>query len=100
MILYTCIDNVHILSILEDSRVKIRGFSWTRWTVQHISRHHVKPDEVEECFLERLEMRVHGSRRRTLIGKTLQGRYLLVVFSLKESGLIDVVTARDLSPRE
>ena len=59
------------------------GFDWDTANVNHILRHGVVPEEVEEAA-------------GNLFGKTVAGRYLVVVFTVRRK-LLRAVTAYDMS---
>ena len=63
--------------------VFVRRLIWDRWNVQHIFRHSVLPEEVEEiCHANPLVL--HGYKGRlALIGETGTGRMLKVILQPK-----------------
>jgi len=77
----------------------IRSFDWDDTNLEHIARHRVEPEEVEEVFSGRRF--VFGSRaeRYAALGVTATGRHLLVVFRI-DSGVMRVITARDMTRAE
>ena len=83
--------------------MKVEGFLWDDDNVEHIARHDVYPFEVEEVFEARnYTYRVKGKRgdeRFVALGQTLDGRYLTVVWALRER-LVYVITARDSTQSE
>lgn len=79
-------------------------FQWDEHNEGHLRRHGVEPDEAEEALedTERVDTRAYPSgdeRRYAFIGRTEQGRVLVVVFSYREDA-IRVVTTRDATARE
>lgn len=91
------------------SRPKLSRLVWTDENIEHIARHQVTPEEVEEvCFSEQapLVRRGRGSQRRGsrrlyyILGQTESGRYLFIVLRLLEKGDGWVVTARDMDSSE
>ncbi len=79
----------------------IKGFEWDRGNIDHIlERHHVFSDEVEEVFVENPIVRKTHTNRRLAMGKTLEGRWLVVVFEIKKEYIIRPVTARDMTRSE
>lgn len=77
---------------------------WDEPTVEHIARHGVAPEEVEEALGDprRVGMPAYGvagERRRTLIGVTEARRVLFVVYA-RRGHRLHVVTARDANARE
>lgn len=74
---------------------------WDDWNVEHIARHDVSPEEVEEvCHREALVHETYGGRLR-VIGMTSSGKALTVIAAPKgEDGVYYPVTARAASSRE
>ncbi len=81
--------------------MKIERFLWTADNVSHIARHCCSPDEVEEVFDNRpLVLRTYNQRYLAL-GKSLEGRYLTVIFTLLHARRhARVITARDMHDKE
>jgi len=82
--------------------MKIEKIIWDEETVNHIARHGVTPEEVEELFFneEDTPLILLGKEGKYLAyGQTQNGRYLLVVWTIryKKTGII---TARDLTKKE
>jgi hypothetical protein len=75
---------------------KIQGFDWDAANVGHILRHAVTPFEVEEAAVGTHAIipakSIDGENRWKLFGKTASGRYLVVVFTVRER-LFRTVTA-------
>ena len=78
---------------------------WDEDNVEHISRHGVDPEEVEEIVYEDCHpSRIVGARRRRIretrwavFGQTCDGRYLLaIVAPYPQRGVWRAVTARDM----
>ena len=87
-------------SEIHSMRVQITGFEWDEGNEEHIGCHSVDPEEAEEV-LRGTHLHQHGPFDRHLAwGRTAVGRFLLVIFKLKASGIARVVTARDMSARE
>ncbi len=81
----------------------VEGFDWDLHNVDHVARHEVDPAEVEEAF-----GRPHaiipakdegGEKRWKLFGTSAAGRYLVVVFTIREARLRPV-TAHTMNQRE
>jgi hypothetical protein len=73
---------------------------WNDARVDHIARHGVRLEEVEDvCFGNHLAMRA-GRNRYRLIGQTRSGRYLCVLLDAVSKGVFQPVTARDASNSE
>jgi uncharacterized DUF497 family protein len=82
---------------------EINGFDWDVANVGHILRHTVTPFEVEEAAGSRHvtipAKTVEGEKRWTLFGKTVSGRYLVVVFTIRRK-LFRTVTAYEMNIAE
>ena len=80
--------------------MKIADFEWDEDNINHIARHGVSPEEVEEaCYDEPFVLK--GRQGSYLIySQTSDGRYLLVVARYKGQGIIRVITARDMTDAE
>ena len=77
--------------------MRITELEWDEVNVEHISMHHVNPQEVEEvCFGIHL-IEKEGSARYILGGKTAAGRYLNVVVERMGKGLFRPITAFEMS---
>ncbi|RLC92739.1 MAG: BrnT family toxin [Chloroflexi bacterium] len=79
----------------------IEELIWDERNEAHISRHHVTPEEVEQaCSCRRpLAYRVR-SNDYALLGRTLDGRFLLVILAAIGGGTYRPVTARDMTKTE
>ncbi|MDO8688411.1 MAG: BrnT family toxin [Dehalococcoidia bacterium] len=66
----------------------------------HIARHHVSVEEVEQVvFGGHLTYRTRQGRYR-FIGQTAAGRYLAIIVAPREHGVYGLVTARDADQGE
>ncbi len=80
--------------------IKIKGLNWNQWREEHISRHGVLPDEVEEVvFGKHYDVKTKQGRYR-LIGQTGSGRYLVIIIEPADYGWFDPITARDAAKNE
>jgi uncharacterized DUF497 family protein len=82
--------------------LEVRIISWDQDTVDHISRHRVSPEEVEDLLFndDELPVIMRGREGRYLTyGKTQGGRYLLVVWVMKYRKT-KIITARDMTNKE
>jgi uncharacterized DUF497 family protein len=87
---------------LAEDILKIEKISWDQETVDHISKHLVSPEEVEEILFNNLDppMMMRGKEGRYLAyGKTHGGRLLLAVWVSRHKKT-KIITARDLTPKE
>ena len=84
--------------------MRIREFVWPQDRIDHIARHDVSPDEVEEaCFGHALVLRAKSQGENPVyyvLGQTLQGRYLFCVVIAFPDGKGFPVTARPMTERE
>ena len=79
-------------------------FDWDDENGEHIARHGVTPEEVEEVLgdSDRVSVsahRVRGERRRAIVGMTASGRLLYVVYTMR-GGLTRPVTVHLPGPRD
>lgn len=81
----------------------VSSIKWTVESIEHITRHAVKPEEVEEvCFNEDDAPLIRAGRENLhyAFGKTYTGRFLFVVFRFIRQGEIKIITARDMNAWE
>lgn len=77
------------------------SITWTEGSEDHIARHGVTPEEVQEALYTRPRWITPGRSGVTLVfAVTDAGRYLLVVIAPARDGGVYVVTARDLNDSE
>ena len=79
--------------------IRIDGLSWDERAEDHIARHSVRFEEVEQAVEGRLHIRRSGAYL-LVIGQTYSGRYLTVVLDHEGDGIWYPVTARDCSDSE
>ena len=82
--------------------MKIENITWDDDTADHISRHAVSPEEVEEILFNDSDLPriMRGKENRYLAyGKTNAGRFLLVVLIIANRKT-RIITARDMTDRE
>jgi uncharacterized DUF497 family protein len=78
-------------------------FEWDDDNVEHLARHGITPDEVEELFEGPIVRRRGGTDapdRFRALGRTVAGRYLAVVYQEKARGVTRPFTGWDLRPHE
>ena len=84
--------------------MKIREFVWPEDRIDHIARHGVSPDEVEEaCFGNAFVQRAKSEGASPVyyvLGQTAAGRYLFCVVIQFPDGKGYPVTARPMSDNE
>lgn len=79
----------------------MRELWWTDDAEQHIWRHQVRPEEVEDVVNTRPRLVARGRAGTELVfGTTTAGRFLLVVLAPRGDGRDSVVTARDMTSSE
>jgi uncharacterized protein len=77
--------------------MEIREFEWDDNNIEHIARHGVFPDEVEDvAFDDDPWIRKGRKGTRYMLGYTVAGRYLFVVYVLKGKGIARVITSMDM----
>jgi uncharacterized DUF497 family protein len=79
--------------------VLIEGLTWDERAEEHIWRHGVAFEEVQQAVLEFRYARRSGPYL-LVIGQTLQGRYLAIVLDDEGDGLWYPVTAREATTGE
>ncbi len=80
--------------------MQINNFDWDEWNVEHVIKHNVTPQEVEEaCYNQSLNRKTKGGLYISY-GQTDAGRYLFVILRYKGGGKIYVVTARSMTENE
>lgn len=78
----------------------IKKLIWDEWNIEHIARHNVSPEEVEEvCKGKNLFNRWKNKMYR-VIGQTEEGRYLTILLATRPGQNYYPVTARDSTDRE
>lgn len=86
--------------------MQISQLVWNENIIEHIARHNVSPEEVEEvCFGQPLIVKSKQASKGPnptyyALGQTENGRYLFVMFIYFKQGRAMVVTARDMDPAE
>jgi len=63
-----------------------------------LAAHHVTLDEAVECFFSDFEVRRNKSYRDRyqLIGRTIGGRRLKIIFQLKPGNVVRIITGWDI----
>ncbi|SPD74515.1 conserved hypothetical protein [uncultured Desulfobacterium sp.] len=80
--------------------MEIKEFEWDDKNIEHIAVHNVSPDEVEDVAFDDDPWVKKGSKgTRYLLGHTIAGRYLFIVYVLKVKGLVRVITAMDMDDK-
>ena len=73
---------------------------WDEDSIDHIWKHHVEPEEVEETIEGRHFFRKGREGTYYVLGRSDGGRYLFVVLARKPSRNYRVVTSRDMTAVE
>jgi hypothetical protein len=85
------------------SYVAFDEIEWDDANIEHLARHGISPDEVEELFegsTVALQMRTDAPDRFPVLGRTGSGRYLLIIYQQKPNGVIRPFTGRDMRAHE
>ena len=73
---------------------------WDNWNIEHIKKHAVTKEEVEEVYRTSTKLVQSYKKRKLILGKTKVGRLLTVVISYEKQINPYVVSARDMSQKE
>ena len=80
--------------------MEISEFEWDENNIDHIAKHQVFPDEVEDvAFDDEPWVKKGRGETRYMLGYTVAGRYLFIVYVLKDKGLARVFTAMDMDEK-
>lgn len=80
--------------------MKIKNLIWDEWNTEHVLRHGVTQNEVEEvCFSRHFAIK-SGRNKMAVWGQTIGGRYLLVILGVRDYGSFYPVSARDMDEKE
>jgi len=80
--------------------MEITEFEWDDDNIEHVARHHVSPDEVEDvAFDDEPWVKKGRGETRYMLGYTVGGRHLFVVHVLKGKGMAKVITAMDMDEK-
>jgi len=80
--------------------VRIHEIDWNDAMVEHIARHGVLPEEVEDVVFGRPLIRRGKNRTYRFLGQTAGGRLLSVIVARRPDNFFAVVTARDGTDEE
>lgn len=80
--------------------MQFNAFEWDAANIEHVLRHNVAPDEVEEACVNRPHVRKTAEGRYLVYGAADDGRYLFIVGINKGRGVFRTITARDMTERE
>ena len=80
--------------------MEIRRLRWNEWNIEHIQKHGVSQDEVEDvCYSRHFNIK-SGKGKMALWGQTADGRYLIVILVIEEYGDYYPISARDMEDKE
>jgi uncharacterized DUF497 family protein len=88
------------LLFYKEFSLRIRGFDWNERNINHIARHGVTPQEVEESCFNQLLCRKTKLKLYLVYSQTDAGRYLLTVLRLNPLNIAYTITARGMTDRE
>ncbi len=74
----------------------MRSLIWDELIIDHIKKHNIKVEEVEEAYLNRKIESESYLNRKKILGITKKGRLITIIISQS----LCVVTARDMSRKE
>jgi hypothetical protein len=61
--------------------IVVVGLVWDEWNREHLSRHNILPEEVEEVCQGKYQAIESYRKRIELFGKTKSGRKLVIILS-------------------
>ena len=76
------------------------SIEWDEDSIDHIWKHQVDPEEVDETIENRHVFRRGRGRRYYVLGRSHSGRYLFIVLARKPTGNYRVITTRDMTTAE
>jgi uncharacterized DUF497 family protein len=80
--------------------MEITEFEWDDDNIEHVARHHISPDEIEDvAFDDEPWVKRGRGQTRYMLGYTVTGRYLFIVYVLKGKGQARVITAMDMDDK-
>lgn len=81
--------------------MKIIDFEWDEGNALHLELGHgILPTEAEEVFAVKPLIRKTKKGHYAVMGPTLDGRYLILVFELKKGRVARVITGWDMKNSE
>lgn len=81
------------------TRIKIKKLVWDEWNVEHIKKHDVSQDEVEEVAIKIITHKKAKKGRYLIIGRA-GSRLISVAVNRKGIGVYYPVMARDSAKKE
>ncbi len=81
--------------------MRITAFEWDDGNVLHLALGHgIEPEEAEEVFAVAPLFRKTRRGHYAVFGPTQAGRLLVIVFEMKSTGLVRVITGWDMAGAE
>jgi len=80
--------------------LRVKHIEWNNQNVEHILLHDILPEEVEEVFDRKPQIRKGRQKTYIAYGVTDFGRYLMVVFKYLSQERARVIIARDMTTKE
>ena len=78
----------------------IKNLIWDEWNIEHIARHNVKPEEVEQVCEDKHLVRRGRKGTYTVTGQTQNGRYLTIILAPRGAGSFYPISSRDSDNKE
>ena len=77
--------------------MEVKEFEWSENNIEHIAKYGVSPDELEDvAFNDEPLIRRGRKGTRYMFEYTVAGRYLFIVYTLKNKGIDKVITSMDM----
>ena len=79
----------------------IRRLVWDEWNIEHIAKHSVRTEEIEDvCLGKRIIINKIGQQKVRVLGQTYVGRYLAIFLVNRGGGNFYPISARDCASKE
>ena len=86
---------------MEPVELLVKRLVWDEWNSEHIARHAVLPNEVEQALKDKFCIFLRAKQNRYIALGQSDARLITVVLaSTPKSGSYYVVTARDMAKKE
>lgn len=67
--------------------IAVMGLVWDEWNREHLARHNISPEEVEEICHRKYKITESYRKRLLIVGKTTKGRKIVIVLSPEDRNL-------------
>ncbi|MBU3978407.1 hypothetical protein KJ980_03570 [Patescibacteria group bacterium] len=67
--------------------IVVSGLVWDEWNREHLARHSISPEEVEEVCHGKYKISESYRKRLLIVGKTTRGRKIAIVLSPQDRSL-------------